>query len=134
MHQIKMIRIVIILILLSFGIVSAAPIECVQDNTNKTISITMQVPHPKHALVHRPDGSTVWLQTSNDYVHEQIKDFENLSSWEINRETVGTVWINGKATAQKVIKDKGVYNLYIADNPETERENTYFIECYFIIE
>jgi hypothetical protein len=86
----------------------------------------MQVPHPENALIYRPDGKTVWLQTSTD--------FGNLSNWQITSGTIGTVWINGKATAQKVIKGKGIYHLYIADNLETEPENTHFIECYFSVE
>ena len=133
MHQYKMIRIISILILFSVGSAFASPIECVQVQSNKTVLITMQVPHPEHALIHRPDGVTVWLQTSKDYVHKQISDFGNLSKWQITSSTVGTVWIDGKATAQKVIKGKGVYHLYIAENLETESENTYFIECYFTI-
>ena len=134
MLQIRIISIIIIFILLAIGTVSASPIECVQDKTSKTILITMRVPHPKHALVYRPDGSTVWLQTSTDFVHEQTSDFGNLSKWQITSSTVGTVWIDGKATTQKVIKGKGVYHLYIAENLETEPENTYFIECYFTVE
>ena len=134
MLQMRIISIIIIFILLAIGTVSASPIECVQDKTSKTILITMRVPHPKHALVYRPDGSTVWLQTSTDFVHEQISDFGNLSKWQITSSTVGTVWIDGKATTQKVIKGKGVYHLYIAENLETEPENTYFIECYFTVE
>ncbi len=129
-----MIRIIVILIILSVGNAFASPIECLQDKINKAVIITMQVPHPEHALVHRPDGITVWLQTSTDYVHKQISDFGNLSKWQITSSTVGTVWIDGKASVQKVINGKGTYHLYIAENLETEPENTYFIECYFTIE
>jgi hypothetical protein len=134
MHQMRIISIIIIFILLAIETVSASPIECVQDKANKTILITMQVPHPKHALVYRPDGSTVWLQTSNEFIHEQISDFGNLSKWQIYSNTVGTVWIDGKAMIQRVINGKGIYRLYIAENLETEPENTYFIECYFTVE
>ena len=32
----------------------------------------MKTPHPNHALVYRPDGETVWLQTGPEYIHKQI--------------------------------------------------------------
>ncbi len=94
----------------------------------------MIAPHPEHALVHRPNGETVWLQTSPAYIHKQIENFGALETWVITPETKGTVWIDGKPVVQPIIQGNGRYHLYIADNPETEPENTYFIECYFVIE
>jgi len=93
----------------------------------------MAVPHPEHALVYGPNGVTVWLQTSTEFAHEQIANFGNLAQWEITPKTTGTVWVNGKATIQPVIRGKGKYHLYIAENTETEPDNTCFIECYFSI-
>ena len=114
------------------GIVHANPISC--NVTSKgNILVAMEVPHPKHALIHRPAGETVWLQSSSSFVHKQIDNFSNLKNWVITPESKGTVWVNGKATAQPIINGKGKYHLYIAENTETERENTYFIECNFYI-
>ena len=95
--------------------------------------VTMEVPHPNHALIYRPDGETVWLQTSSEYLHGQVPNFDELRTWVISSESQGTVWVDGKATVQAIIKGKGRYHLYIAENTETEPENTYFIECYFVI-
>lgn len=111
----------------------ASPIECKVKNGN-TVVVSMEIPHPNHALVHRPSGETVWLQTSPEFVHKQTPDFSHLKTWIISRESKGTVWVNGEATAQPIIMGKGKYHLYIAENTETERENTYFIECYFVID
>lgn len=44
------------------------------------------------------------------------------------------MWIDGQAIVDPIIQGNGRYHLYIAENLETEPENTYFIECYFIIE
>lgn len=34
---------------------------------------------------------------------------------------------------EPILTGAGKYHLYIAENTETERNNTYFIECYFDI-
>ena len=112
---------------------SASPIDC--NVTGKsTIIVTMKTPHPNHALVYRPDGEVVWLQTSPEYIHIQIPNFSGRKIWKISSDSKGTVWVNGKATVQPILKGRGKYHLYIADNVETEPDNTYFIECYFTIE
>ena len=121
-----------LLTLVFAGVVQASPISCNVTNEGN-ILVIMKVPHPDHALIHRPDGETVWLQSSSDYVHKQMQDFSNLKNWVITPESKGTVWVNGKATEQSIINGKGKCNLYIAENTETERENTYSIECYFYV-
>lgn len=114
------------------GISHASPIDCKVTNES-TVMVTMKIPHPNHALVYRPSGETVWLQTSSEYIHKQVPNFSELKIWVISSESKGTVWVNGKATVQPIIKGKGEYHLYIAENLETEPENTYSIECYFVI-
>lgn len=114
------------------SITCASPIEC-KVTDGSTVIVTMETPHPNNALVHRPSGKTVWLQTSREFIHKQASNFSELKTWVISPESKGTVWINGKATVQPIMKGEGKYHLYIAENTETERENTYFIECYFVI-
>ena len=121
-----------LMILFASGFVHAEPINC-NVTSNGEVHISMIAPHPNHALVHRPSGETVWLQTSSEYIHKQVPNFSELKIWVISSESKGTVWVNGKATVQPIIKGKGEYHLYIAENLETEPENTYFIECYFVI-
>ena len=110
----------------------AEPIACITKNDN-TVVVKMTLPHPKEALVQRPSGKTVWLQADDKLAHEQIENFEFLEKWTITSTTVGTVFTDGIPKEEPIIKEKGRYHLYIADNTETERENTYFIECYFEI-
>jgi uncharacterized FlgJ-related protein len=124
---------ILIASILSVGAVKANPIKC-EVSGDYTVAVTMDTPHPNHALMHRPSGETVWLQTSPDFIHKQMANFSSVRNWIINSESEGTIWVNGKATIQPIIKGKGKYNLYVAENTETERENTYFVECYFVIE
>ena len=114
------------------SISQATPINC-EVTSDSNVIVTMKTPHPNHALVHRPSGETVWFQTGPEYIHKQIPNFSELKTWVITPESTGTVWVDGKATVQPIINGKGKYNLYIAENIETEPENTYFIECYFVI-
>jgi len=51
----------------------------------------MEVPHPNHAIVYRPGGETVWLQTSSDYIHSQAPNFSEIKTWVISNESEGTV-------------------------------------------
>jgi hypothetical protein len=110
----------------------ATPIECLK-HENNSVTVKMDIPHPKEALIYRPSGETVWLQNDGTLAHKQIKDFENLQEWKVDSDTIGTVYKNGKPYIEQALDSKGVYHLYIAENVETERENTYFIECHFEI-
>jgi hypothetical protein len=121
------------LILFASGFVHAETITC-DVTSNGDVHISMIAPHPEHALVYRPNGEIVWLQTSPEFIHKQIENFGALEKWVITPETKGTVWVDGKAIVQPIIQGNGRYHLFIAENPETEPENTYFIECCFDIE
>jgi len=114
------------------GISYASSINC-QVTNEGTVTITMTAPHPNHAMMKRPDGETVWLQTDPEYVHEQIPNFSELKKWVITPESNGTVYVDGKATVQPIFRGNGKYYLYIADNLETEPENTQYMYCYFLI-
>jgi hypothetical protein len=128
----KMKTLITILTLFWASISFASPIDC-KVTDESTVIVTMEIPHPNHVLAYRPDGEIVWLQTGPEYIHKQLPNFSELKTWIITSESKGTVWVNGKATIQPIIKGKGRYHLYIAENIETEPENTYFIECYFVI-
>lgn len=123
---------VLVLLFVSSSPLEAAPLVCIVKDDN-TVVVEMKSPHPKQALVQRPDGTTVWLQAYDELAHEQIENFESLEEWTITSTTPGTVYVDGEPVAEPVIRGSGRYNLYIADNTETEPENTYFIECYFEI-
>jgi hypothetical protein len=108
-----------------------AAIEC--NLTPTGVRVRMAVPHPKHALVYRPDGVVVYLQGSPEYLHRQVESFHLISEWKIDREMVGTTYDEGAPRLMPVIAASGEYRLYIADNLETEPDNASFLECYFEI-
>lgn len=112
----------------SQNIVSAEEILC--ERKGASIHVTMTRPHPKFAIIYRPDGSTVWMQSDSNH-HAAIKDFSKLKHWVLNSSSQGTVWQQGTASVQAVFQESGKYHLYIADNLETEKENTAYIECIF---
>ena len=129
-----MIRNTILYILLYSTTAYASPIDCTVDNDTKTVTIKMSTPHPNHALIYQPDGTVVWLQSGPEYIHPQLKDFSHVAVYEITQESVGTVWNDGGAAIEKVISGSGRYHFYVADNIETEPENTYYMECFFTID
>lgn len=110
----------------------SAPIDCVVES-DRSVSIRMSTPHPKEALIHRPNGDVVWLQLEGQLRHKEIENFESVGNWKLTPESKGTVYSNGEAAIQNVINSNGKYYLYIAENTETESENTSYIDCYFSI-
>jgi hypothetical protein len=93
----------------------------------------MVTPHPEGAILMRPDGQVVYLQGSPPLLHTPIPHFGNLGEWLLSSDSVGTIYTDGEPAIGPVIFGPGRYHLYVADNIETEPENTYFIECYFEI-
>ena len=102
-----------LLILFASGLAHSDTTTC-NVTSNGEVHISMRSPHPEHALVFRPTGEVVWLQTSPQYVHKQIENFGALEKWVITPETKGTVDVDGKASVQSVIQGSGRYHLYIA--------------------
>ena len=113
--------------------VVAQQINCKVNEAKDSVFVSMKIPHPNNALIGRPNGETVWLQTSAEYLHEQIKDFANLKTWTIDKDSLGTVFVDGKASVQKIFNGSGQYQLYIADDLETEPEETNHSFCNFEI-
>lgn len=112
---------------------AASPIAC-NITEQGSVAVTMETPHPENALIYRPDGKVVWLQTSTGLIHPQNADVSELKTWVLSPESTGTVWAEGHAMVQPIFNGNGRYRLYIADNLETESENTRFIECFFVID
>ncbi len=126
------------LILVSSGdALSGAPfLTCVVDENidNPKVSINIQTPHPKEMLLRRPDGSFVDLQ--GDFVPFKFpvdKGFENLGAFVIDTSSTGTEFEDGVEKSAPLLRGAGTYYLLVAENTETELENTLYFDCEFDI-
>jgi len=93
-----------------------------------TLSITMPLPHPKELAVRAPDGRWFYLQVEDEGAGEMLmpsEQFSTLQKLELNTgQLVARYWDDGKAMRAKIFTQTGDYLIYMADNLETEPENT----------
>jgi len=94
-----------------------------------TDHLTIRYPkhHPSKLAIQGPDH--VWY-----VIHEKGVSTRLMSDEAFRRSTsvtieigklTGVTWINGKQLRQKVFVKPGIYLIYMADNLETEPENTF---------
>ena len=123
------------MILLGFWAIGskADEITCAVE-PNGSVVIEMSHPHPGEAVVRRPTGETVWLQSETEFVAEQGQNLPAATRIMLRPDSLGTVWVDGKAEVQRVVSGAGEYKFYAAENVETEPDNTYHVECRFYIQ
>lgn len=92
------------------------------------LSITMPQPHPKELAIRAPDGRWFYLHIENEGAGEMLmpsKQFAALQTLDFDtRQLEARYWNDGKAMRGKVFTQTGDYLIYMADNLETEPENT----------
>jgi hypothetical protein len=101
-----------------------------------TVVVTMKTPHPAEMLVSTPDGQSLFLRAADiPFQYPKTNDFENLESFTLNRKSRAT-WFNdwGEPEAELILGPSGTYEVVIAENLETERDNTNLLICEFEIE
>jgi len=101
-----------------------------------TVAVTMKTPHPAEMLVNTPDGQSLFLRAADiPFQYPNTNDFESLESFTLNRISRAT-WFNdwGEPEAALILGPGGTYEIVLADNLETERENTLSFTCEFTIE
>ena len=127
----------IVCILFCFGSAAESPLQCsvVADGDEVAVEVSITTPHPKEMILWRPDKTTAWLQLEGiPYPFPTTRDFQNLSSFVISSKSRGTIYANGTPKHLPILNVAGTYRLIVADNTETELDNTYFVECSFEIE
>lgn len=91
------------------------------------ITITFPKKHPKKMSIRTPGGG--WYS-----VHEAPEKIYILPASQFSRATLvrkkvseikGVIWIDGKRSIEPVFSEPGEYLIYMADNLETEPENTF---------
>jgi len=99
------------------------------------IKINLPRIRPKNLAIVDPTGQWFIIQSaeSNILMMPQ-KDFMQIKLLKLPiRNTTGFTWIGGKKTEQVIFKESGEYRVYLADNLETEAENTFTFSTYITV-
>ncbi|HEX5056825.1 MAG TPA: hypothetical protein VFX02_10040 [Gammaproteobacteria bacterium] len=127
-------RLFIIFFSLNISICSAASMNCDVEKSEIDVSVHVKivVPHPEEMVLITPRGASIWLMGDgvSNPVYE-INGFEDLAAFTLTAATTGTIWKDGKEVLIPILETPGEYELYIADNVETERENALWMSCKF---
>jgi hypothetical protein len=94
------------------------------------VSISLPEKHPKKFAIQNPVGEWIYLvddENENSLYTEQSFLTERKVLLQIDK-IKGIVWMNGNAVLTNVFTVEGEYLLFLADNLETEPENTFSIE------
>jgi hypothetical protein len=92
-----------------------------------TLAIEMRIPHPLELAIVAPDGAYYYLQAADDSVPSQLSanEFAELAVVHIDVDSAtGIQWVNGKPTKRRIFEILGEYEVILAENLETEPENT----------
>ena len=96
-------------------------------SSNSEITLKLPQKHPRNLAVEDPAGNFYYVMGDGGLV--KYNDF--VSGREIKlkvNDVKGILWVDGKAEVRNVFEMPGEYTLYMADNLETEPENTFFME------
>lgn len=64
----------------------------------------------------------------------ESEDFSNLGTFDITSQSRGTVYENGQPKLVPILDGPGRYHLILAENVETELDNTFYQECEFTLD
>ena len=111
----------------------AAPLQVLAEKSvslvlllGPALSIPLQSNHPQQLAVRNPSGRYIYL-VADDIPYRLMSEaeFALAHSLELhNQSTFGTMFVEGKPVHSQAFSDPGVYLVYLADNLETEPENT----------
>ncbi len=99
------------------------------------VRIDVVTPHPKELILHRPGKPTVWLRMDDiEHKFPESEDFSNLGTFDITSQSRGTVYENGQPKLVPILDGPGRYHLILAENVDTELDNTFYQECEFTLD
>lgn len=88
--------------------------------------------HPKGFSIKDPNGKWFVLQDKEAEIFLSGLDFEKATNVLVNtRSLKGVVWEGGTRIEKNVFSIEGEYLLYLADNLETEMENTFSMSVIY---
>jgi len=94
-------------------------------SSNSEITLKLPKEPPRNLAIRDPAGD--WYDVMGDEGFVKYSDF--ISGREIKlkaNDVKGIIWVDGKNEVRNVFEKTGEYLLYMANNLETEPENTYF--------
>jgi len=101
------------------------------DTLEEGSSIVVYFPaeHPSKMAIADPSGTYFYLQDGTDLnLVSPAGKFAQLDHWTLEAGQQGAVYVEGNKQTKRIFDRKGVYKLILADNLETEPENTNFFE------
>ncbi len=92
-----------------------------------TLIITLPKSRPSKLSIRSPEGTFYIVHSKDDDIALLAYDqLQSVNSIKISVSKVeGLVWIDGKKRREGVFKKQGEYLIYMADDLETEPENTF---------
>ena len=98
-----------------------------QVSKQDTLTLTLPKKHPTKISVKSPNGTFYIIHSEEDNIalipYEKVDSAKSIKIPLLS--TIGLTWIEGKKTQEKVFKVPGRYLIYMADDLETEPENTF---------
>ena len=96
-------------------------------SSGESIRLTFPQNHPHNMAIRNPSGIWYSIQNSSDNIFIlPRKKYEVATGLQLNTlEIEGTTWINGVKVKEKIFQKQGDYLIYMANNLETEPENTF---------
>jgi len=98
-----------------------------QASKKDTLTLTLPKNRPTKISVKSPDGTFYIIHSEEDNI--ALIPYEKLGSTDSIKiplsSTTGLTWIDGKKTQKNVFQVPGKYLIYMADDLETEPENTF---------
>lgn len=96
-------------------------------SSTDTIRISLPESFPSKLSIQSPDGQLYIIHSEEDQIALlPYKAFKTATFIDIPVSSVkGVAWIDGNKLQEKVFKRKGKYKLYMANNLETEPDNTF---------
>jgi len=103
-------------------------------SVGENFRLTFPKLHPRKLSVRSPSGKWYSIQDSDEGVFIiSSKEYNSATELKINPKTLkGITWINGKKVKEKVFQENGEYLVYMANNLETEPENTFHFSVSII--
>jgi len=93
----------------------------------ESFRLTFPKLHPKKTSIRSPSKKWYSIQDSDEGIFiVSLKKYNSATKLKINSKSLeGITWINGKKVKEKVFQENGKYFIYMANNLETEPENTF---------